>query len=205
MKKFAELFLTLEQASQDIDKIEILREYFMNTPAEDAAWALFLLLVWKSVPLVNSQRLKEWATEAVDIPDWLFQKSYEAVGDLEETIALLFPNFKSLSPQSLQVWAEKRLLTLRSKSDSEKHRAVLNDWKEMDSSQRLIWNKLLSGEFQSPVTRDLVITTLVKTYDIDEQLMIKRLSLPWEPTVEFYQQLISQDTRDVSENHSSGN
>jgi DNA ligase-1 len=196
MKKFTELVLSLEQAGQDDEKIEILRAYFKDTPAQDAGWALFLLLGWSSGPLINCQKLQKWATEAMGIPDWLFQESFEAVGDLAETIALLFPDSKSPKPQSLQIWAEQRLISLRSKNESEQREAVLADWKEMDSSQRLIWNKLLSGDFQPPVSQNLLITMLAKTYEIDEKVIAQRLAEKWEPTADFYRQLISRDTGD---------
>ena len=35
--------------------------------------------------------LRDFAIDASGLPDWLFDESYQAVGDLAETIALLLP------------------------------------------------------------------------------------------------------------------
>jgi DNA ligase-1 len=205
MKKFTELFLSLEQADQEADKIEILGEYFRRVPAEDSAWAIFLLLVWKSKPLVTSKRLKKWTIEAAGVPEWLYQESFDAVGDLEETIALLFPGSKIPDPRTLQFWAGDRILLLSSKKGFDKQKVILHDWKKMDGDQRLIWNKLLSGKFCSPVSKELIITALAKVYKIDEILIVRRLAQDWKPSAEFYHQLVSQDSDDRLINHSSGN
>jgi DNA ligase-1 len=41
--------------------------------------------------LVPTRLLRELATALAGLPDWLFEESYQAVGDLAETISLLLP------------------------------------------------------------------------------------------------------------------
>ena len=53
--------------------------------------AVYFLTGRKLKRLVGSRDLREAATAAAGIPAWLFEASYDAVGDLAETIALLLP------------------------------------------------------------------------------------------------------------------
>lgn len=47
------------------------------------------------------------------MPGWLFEESYQAVGDLAETIALLLPESEHGSSEGLAPWVEDKLLPLR--------------------------------------------------------------------------------------------
>jgi DNA ligase-1 len=46
------------------------------------------------------------------LPDWLFEESYQAVGDLAETIAHVLPPAPRTHALSLAQWMEQRLLPL---------------------------------------------------------------------------------------------
>ena len=52
------------------------------TAPADAAWAVYFLAGGKPRQLVPTKVLKELAREAAGLPEWLFDESYEAVGDL---------------------------------------------------------------------------------------------------------------------------
>ena len=56
--------------------------------------------------------LREFAIGASGLPDWLFEESYQAVGDLAETIALLLPPPLRAGGGTLAFWIEERLLPL---------------------------------------------------------------------------------------------
>lgn len=63
--------------------------------------------------LVPTRVLREQATAQAALPDWLFEESYQAVGDLAETISLLVPVHADGSNEGLATWVEQYLLPLR--------------------------------------------------------------------------------------------
>ena len=80
-----------------------------------AIWAVSFLIGRKPRQIVPTRNLREWAAEAAQIPEWLFTASYETVGDLAETIALLLPPANQSSDRPLHRWVEHHLLPLREK------------------------------------------------------------------------------------------
>jgi DNA ligase-1 len=136
------------------------------------------------------------AIGAAGIPEWLFAESYDAVGDIAETIALLLPEATAASELSLTYWVEERLLPLRGATDESQFRNVLEAWNELDESQRYIWNKLLTGAFRVGVSQQLVMRALSTVSGIETAVIAHRLMGTWEPTHQFYQALIKPETED---------
>ncbi|MEX5624614.1 ATP-dependent DNA ligase, partial [Pseudomonas syringae] len=79
---FATLYLRLDATTSSNAKLEALRDYFASAPAEDAAWAVYFLAGGRPRQLVPTRVLREQATARAGLPDWLFEESYQAVGDL---------------------------------------------------------------------------------------------------------------------------
>src|SRR5271157_6036237 len=91
MKAFADLFTALDETTKTTEKVRALVDYFGRVTAADAAWATYFLIGRKPRQVIPMPKLRAWAIEEAGIPDWLFQESYDAVGDIAETIALLLP------------------------------------------------------------------------------------------------------------------
>ena len=90
MKEFARLLETLVLTPSRNRKIEALAEYFSATPDPDRGYALAVLTGDLSFDQIKASRLKEVVLNAVD--PHLFALSYDYVGDLGETIALIWPH-----------------------------------------------------------------------------------------------------------------
>ena len=86
MKQFAALYRELDATTSSLAKQAALQRYLQSAAAEDAAWAVYFLAGGKPRQLVPSKLLRLLAQEAAGLPEWLFDESYEAVGDLAETI-----------------------------------------------------------------------------------------------------------------------
>src|SRR3954462_2045484 len=112
MKAFAKLYAALDETTRTGEKVEALTSYFARARPADAAWAVYFLIGRKPKQAVPSKKIREWAAEAAGIPDWLFGESYDAVGDVAETVALLLPDAERSSDLPLAHWVA-RLLTLR--------------------------------------------------------------------------------------------
>ena len=89
MKDFADLYAELDATTSTQAKVAALVRYFQRAGPADAAWAAYFLSGGKPRQLIRTAQLRALATEAAGLPDWLFEASYQAVGDLAETIARL--------------------------------------------------------------------------------------------------------------------
>ncbi len=89
MKRFARLYDELDRTTSTNAKVAALRAYLDETPAADAAWALFFLTGRRLKRHVASRLLHQWTLELAALPEWLVSESYALVGDYAEAIALL--------------------------------------------------------------------------------------------------------------------
>ncbi len=157
MKLFTELYVELDQTNKTNEKIDALRSYFERASSRDAAWAFYFLSGRKPRQIVPSKLLRLWAIEQAGIPEWLYAESRDTVGDGSETIALLLPNNALIDETPLHIMVEDRLLPLRGAGEEVQHEEVTKTWAGMSYSQRLVYNKLISGSFRVGVSQQLVI------------------------------------------------
>jgi DNA ligase-1 len=197
VKRFADLYTALDGTTQTNAKVEALSAYLLAAPAEDAVWAVRFLMGRRPRQAVPATRLRQWAAEASGIPDWLFESSYETVGDLAETIALILPQAASSSELPLHVWVERHLLPLRALPEEERRLAVLSAWQALDRTQRFVWNKLITGGFRVGVSQRLVTRALSQLSGIDPAVLAHRLMGDWPATPEFYRRLLATETGDA--------
>jgi DNA ligase-1 len=197
MKRFSDLYALLDETTKTSVKVEALRSYFATAPAADAAWAVYFLIGRKPRQVVATGRMRAWAAEEAGVEDWLFQESYDAVGDIAETIALLLPPPERSSDRPLSVWIEKHLLPLRGRGEDEQRAAMLDAWRQLDDRQRFVWNKLISGGFRVGVSQQLVTRALGEAAGIDPAVVAHRLMGDWEPTPAFFEQLLAHDAADA--------
>jgi len=196
MKAFTDLYTALDETTKTNEKINAMKEYFLSADPQDAAWAVYFLTGRKPKQLIQIPKLVALAIAVADLPEWMFAESYDAVGDIAETIALLLPESGNTSQLSLSYWVEQRLLTLRGVADHIQFENVLRAWLELNESQRYIWNKLLTGAFRVGVSQQLVIRALSTTFGIDPAVIAHRLMGTWEPTKEFFARLTAGETAD---------
>ena len=147
------MFEAVDQTTRTNEKVAALVSYFGSAPASDAAWAVHFLSGNRPKRLVGARKLGGWAVEVAGIPAWLFEECYHAVGDLAETIALLLPPAESASDLSLTAWIEGRLLPLAGQAEDVQRAEVVQAWRELDGTARLLWTKLLTGGFRVGVSR----------------------------------------------------
>ena len=125
MRAFANLYTALDETTRTTEKVDALTRFFEISPPEDAAWAVYFLIGRKPKQAVPSGKLRQWAALEAGVSEWLFQESYDAVGDVAETIALLLPEPERSSDLSLRHWVEDRLLILRKAGEDAQREAIL--------------------------------------------------------------------------------
>ena len=197
MRAFAGLYTTLDETNATSEKVAALVEYFRRAPPHDASWAVHFLIGRRPKRLIGSAQLRSWAAGAAGIPDWLFEESYHAVGDLAETITLLLPDTGASSDQPLAHWVEERLLGLRGQDEAVQRAELVRAWRELDRRERYVWNKLITGSFRVGASARLVVRALAELSGVDEGTIAHRLMGAWEPAPEFFRRLIAADTRDA--------
>ncbi len=194
MKRFAELYAALDNSTRTNDKVAALADYFREAPAADACWAVYFLTGNRPRQAVPARKLHEIAAEAAGLPMWLFTESYEAVGDIAETIALILPPPQAASALPLHRWIAERLVPLRKLDEAAQKAALLAYWQELDAHQRFVFNKLITGGFRVGVSSLLVIRALAEVSGVDGKVIAHRLAGDWQPTPENYTTLISTAT-----------
>src|SRR5205814_4112640 len=134
-----------DETTKTSKKVAALARYFAAAPPADAAWAIYFLAGRKPPQAVPSRRLRQWAIEAAGVPDWLFDESYHAVGDVAETIALLLPPAARSAPEPVHYWAEAPLLPLRRKPGAGRRASSPAAWGLMGARPRCAGNEPTPG------------------------------------------------------------
>jgi DNA ligase-1 len=138
--------------------------------------------------------LATWAMEESGIPDWLFEESYHAVGDLAETIALLLPESVSSSDVSLDEWVREKLLAIGGATEATQKAIVLDAWRSLGGVERFVWNKLITGSFRVGVSQSLLVRALSRASAVPEGTISHRLAGDWQPTANAYEKLVTEGT-----------
>lgn len=197
MKAFAALFDALDHTTRTGEKVAAMADYFAVADAADAAWAVHILSGGRPKRLIPVRKLAAWAMEVSEVPAWLFEECYQSVGDLAETITLLLPAPDSRSSLPLHQWVERRLLTMYGEPEEAQREVVVSAWRELDGTERFVWNKLITGGFRVGVSRSLVIRSLARASGVDEATTAHRLMGAWEPTAEAFERLLATETADA--------
>ncbi|MBW8759102.1 MAG: ATP-dependent DNA ligase [Burkholderiales bacterium] len=175
MKEFAALFAALDSTTSTRKKTDALLTYFQRAQPADAAWALYFLAGGKPRQTVPTGLLRTAAREAAGIPEWLFDESYDVVGDLAETIAHVLPPASATVDLPLHVWIEDRLLALRGQAPEAVSAALKGYWNELDTPGRFLLTKLIGGSFRVGVARNLVLRALSEACGVDAKLLAQRV------------------------------
>ncbi|WP_199540407.1 ATP-dependent DNA ligase [Paraburkholderia kururiensis] len=175
MRRFAALYAALDATTSTRDKLDALIAYFRAVPPEDAAWASYFLAGGKPRQSVPTRLLVEIARERAGLPEWLFDESYEAVGDLAETIAHILPPAARTTELGLAQWIEDRLLLLRGAAPETLRERLTAWWDELDWGGRFLLIKLIGGGFRVGVARQLVVRALADVAGVDHKLVAQRM------------------------------
>ncbi len=197
MKRFAKLFTALDSTTKTNEKLAAMREYFATVDDLDAAWAVHFLSGGKLRRLVATSLLRQWAAEVAEVPLWLVEESYHAVGDLAETLSLVVPPGDTWGEGSLAQWIEDRLQPLRHLSESEQREAVKAIWRQTSATTRFVVMKLVTGNFRVGVSKRLVSRAIAQLADIPIDVIAHRLMGDWKPTAESYGRLVDPKLQDA--------
>ena len=104
MQAFAALLDRLVLTPHRNGKLRLLVDYFRATPDPDRGYALAALTGDLSIPASSRRCCARWSSSGMD--EVLFGYSYDYVGDLAETIALVWPGHAGARPTAPQLCRE---------------------------------------------------------------------------------------------------
>jgi DNA ligase-1 len=175
MQRFAALYAALDASTGTDAKVAALVQYLADAPPADAAWGIYFLAGGKPRQTVPTALLRAEATALAGIPDWLFEASYQAVGDLAETIAQILPPPRQTGQLGLADWMHQRLLPLRGQPAALQALALRGWWDELPAEQRFLLVKLIGGGFRVGVSKLLVQRALARHAGLDAKLVAQRM------------------------------
>ncbi|MFD2161671.1 ATP-dependent DNA ligase [Paradesertivirga mongoliensis] len=196
MRDFAQLFASLDETNKTNAKINVLKDYFISVPAEDKIHTLALFTGRKPKRQINATLVKTWAIELANIPQWLFEESYQVVGDLGETIALLLPDGESTHGKSLAEFI-REMNDLNTLTENEKKIWLIDSWTSMTRQERFVFNKILTGSFRVGVSQSLIVKALSEISGLNPAVITHRIMGNWDPaTFSFHDLLQEEDGSD---------
>ncbi|MEN5206610.1 ATP-dependent DNA ligase [Stenotrophomonas terrae] len=197
MRAFAALYQRLDRSTSLLEKRAALVDYFRHAPAEDAAWALWLLIGGKvggaKARIASSGELRQWVAQESGLPDWLVEASYDQVGDLAETLALLLDDpSAAAADMGLGQWIQQRLLPVANAAPEQRRAVIIDAWRQLPMHERFVFNKLLTGALRVGVSQGLVQQALAELSGLDLSLLAQRMLGFKSPTPGFMQTLLAQ-------------
>jgi DNA ligase-1 len=208
MNQFAALYRELDASTSSLAKQAALQRYLRSASPGDAAWAVYFLAGGKPRQLVPTKLLRLLAQQTAGLPEWLFDESYEAVGDLAETISLLLPPATEAHDMGLAVWVEQHLLPLRRMPPEPLADALRAQWRQLAAEERLVYFKLITGGFRVGVSRLQVTQALASVGALDPKRVAQRLMgythIGGQPTAADYAALIAPESSGELDRQSSG-
>ncbi|WP_236196153.1 ATP-dependent DNA ligase [Pseudomonas glycinae] len=202
MKDFAGLYAELDATTSSNAKLAAMQTYFAQAQPQDAAWAVYFLSGGRPRQLVPVRILRDLAVEMSGLAPWLFEESYQAVGDLAETISLVLPEHPYTSEAGLAEWIEDKLLPLRGETPEYLARQLPALWAQLDRPSLMLCIKLITGSFRVGVSKLLVTRALASMAGLDSKRVAQRLvgytDLSNRPNAAAYLKLIAPES---SEEH----
>ena len=193
MKDFSALVRRVDQTTKTSLRLEALVQYFSACSDSDKVWCIALFTKNTRKRPMSSQRLREIASDIVNLPPWLIDESKSIVGDTAETLALLLPDPIERSHKTLSewmVWLED-LKTLKEEPARQEH-AIKDAWKSLNAEERFVFNKLITGGFRLGIASRTVIKALAKDQECEEGQIALALSGQWDPTQLTFKELMAR-------------
>ncbi|UJW75539.1 cisplatin damage response ATP-dependent DNA ligase [Rhizobium sp. SL42] len=166
MKAFAVLLDRLVLTPSRNGKLKLLQDYFRVTPDPDRGYALAALTDNLDIGGVKPALLKELVLERMD--EVLFRYSYDYVGDLAETISLVWePSCEVQPPEGAELQLSRIIERLQQLGRSETRSVMRQLLDTLGSSERFALIKLVTGGLRIGVSARLAKQALANFGDKD--------------------------------------
>lgn len=163
MKRFAELLDRLAYQPQRNAKLRLLVDHFSRVPDPERGYALAALTGGLDFALAKAGLIRGLVTERVD--PVLFELSYDYVGDLAETVSLIWPEREGAGNAAPTLTDVIETLNTTGKANLP---GVVAGWLDaLDADGRWALIKLMTGGLRIGVSARLAKTAVAQFGDID--------------------------------------
>ena len=167
MRAFSQLLEDLVYTRSRNSKLKLIGDYLKETPDPDRGIALAALTGTLDIPAVKPAQVRAMAEERVD--PVLIHMSRDYVGDMAETLSLLWPNPEGerceIDDGSLRISNVVDQLRLVSRSDAPGVLARMLD--HLDASGRFALLKLATGALRVGISARLAKQALADAFSLD--------------------------------------
>jgi DNA ligase-1 len=167
MREFSQLLDALVYTRSRNGKLKLIGDYLKRTPDPDRGYALAALTGEIDLPGVKPAAIRAIVEERVD--PTLFYMSWDYVGDMAETVSLLWPKRidqpAEIDDGSLRIGAVVE--RLRNLGRAEAPGALANMLDHLDASGRYALLKLATGELRIGVSARLAKTALAQAFGLE--------------------------------------
>ncbi|MEO6232369.1 MAG: ATP-dependent DNA ligase [Ferruginibacter sp.] len=203
MKAFAQLVDALSATTKTNEKIAALEHYFSIANDKDKVWVIALFSGRRPKRTISSTLLKNWCSEFCNIPLWLLEECHHTAGDLSETIALLVEAHGTpvITTAELPLhYYIMQFISLEKVEEKDRKNFMLQCWAQLETTtEKFVFNKLLSGSFRIGVSQQLMVNALAKVTGAAPALIAHRISGKWNPATISFNELLS-DENNVADN-----
>jgi len=197
MKEFAALIYALDSTNKTNQKLKAIDDFLKVASERDKMWFLALFTGKRPKRAVNTKLMKEWVMQMTEVPEWLFQECYAAVGDLGETISLLLPNPTHSIDKSLSAWMDE-IIDLQYVGEDKKRDYVTESWRTLVHQERFIFNKLLGGSFRVGVSSKGLINAIANHYQLEASDVAHSIMGEWSVKDVNFENLVKGKYADTS-------
>ncbi|WP_129792032.1 cisplatin damage response ATP-dependent DNA ligase [Sphingosinicella sp. CPCC 101087] len=167
MRDFSQLLDALVYTRSRSAKLKLIGDYLRRTPDPDRGYALAALTGELNLPAVKAAAIRAIVEERVD--PTLFNMSWDYVGDLAETAALLWPKSEAqpadLDDGTLRIANVVERLAGMGRAEAPGALAAMLD--HLDASGRFALLKLATGELRIGISARLAKVALAQAFDLD--------------------------------------
>src|SRR3954454_6885817 len=167
MRAFSQLLDDLVYTRSRNTKLRLIGDYLQETPDPDRGYALAALTGTLDIPAVKAAAVRAIAEERVD-PVLLYM-SRDYVGDMAETVSLLWPKAEGEPPEvdDATISISEAVERLRSASRMDAPRVLATMLDHLDASGRFALLKLATGGLRGGISARLAKQGLADAFGLD--------------------------------------
>lgn len=167
MRAFSQLLDDLTYTRSRNTKLKLIGDYLKETPDPDRGYGLAALTGTLDIPAVKGAAVRAIAEERVD-PTLLYM-SRDYVGDMAETVSLLWPKLLDEPPEvdDATISITEAIERLRSTSRLDAPRTLASMLDHLDASGRFALLKLATGALRVGISARLAKQALADAFGLD--------------------------------------
>jgi DNA ligase 1 len=193
MQRFAALYAELDKTTRTNRKLTALVAYLRQAPAADAAWAVYFLIGRRPSGPCPRANWPPGRPRRRAFPNGCSRPAITRWAIWPKPSPCCCPHPPSSTRIALHTWVEVHLLTLGTLDEPAQKAAMLSAWQQMEATQRLVWNKLITGEFRIGVSQRLMTRALAQFSGAEPAVIAHRLMGDWTPSADFFNALVTRE------------